>query len=75
MHRIGRIGMNECAGRDQRRAVGLGQVLGRGRGRKYKREKEKPECNAESGAENAAEEKDENAAKKSAHEFLPCRRR
>src|SRR5690606_35166790 len=71
MHRIGRIGVDECAVRHERRTVGLAELLDGGRRRKEIGKEENPQREAEARAEQAAEEKDQHAPPETPHRDSP----
>ena len=61
------VGVDEGAGGDEARAVGLGQELGGGRWWKHIRKEEEANRDAERGAESAANDEDRDPAEEAAH--------
>src|SRR5262249_16006654 len=68
MDGIGRIGVDECAGLDQHRPLGLSQHFGRRRRRGHQRKEEESQRKPEASAETAADQKDNETARESAYD-------
>src|SRR5262245_43076868 len=67
MHRIGRIGVDERAGRNQHRALGLGQYLGRRRRREHEWKEEESKRDPETGSKQPTDQKNNETTPESTH--------
>ncbi len=71
VNRIGRIGVDEGAGRDELGLVSFAQLVRGRRRRKHERIDEEAERDAETGPEHAADQEDRKPAPEPAHHAVP----